>query len=196
MVVTPSSDNRYRLISVLPPYAFVLLGVRRGRFTDRHLSDRRQRILPICLGLLAAVVGAIALALAGAPKLLLFGIETTGAGLVVGGVITRFWKISGHTLAAGVVLVVCAGLWHGWPLLAAPVLVLVGWARVRLKDHTVAQVIAGAATGSLIAGLMLATPAWPALAGLAAHSPVTMRGFLPQWPGRSRPSGSRRRRWR
>ena len=153
------------LISILPPYAFVLRGVRRGRFTDHHLGDRRQRLLPICLALLAAVAGLVALALAGAPRLLLFGIETTGAGLVAGGVITRFWKLSGHTTAAAAVLVVCAGVGHGWPLLAAPALVLVGWARVRLHDHTVAQVIAGAAVGALTAGLMLATPAWPALLG-------------------------------
>jgi membrane-associated phospholipid phosphatase len=38
--------------------------------------------------------------------------------------------------------------------------VLVGWARVRLNDHTVAQVAAGAVVGALIAGV-----AMPLLAG-------------------------------
>jgi membrane-associated phospholipid phosphatase len=40
---------------------------------------------------------------------------------------------------------------HGWPLLAAPVVALIGWARVRLNDHTIAQVVAGAAFGAAIA---------------------------------------------
>lgn len=148
------------LITVVPPYAFVLWGVRRGWFTDHHLGDRRQRLVPLALGILAAVTGVIVLAFAGAPHLLLAGIEITAAGLLAGAVVSRFWKMSGHTTAAAAVLVICAAVGHGWPLLAAPVVGLVGWARVRLRDHTVAQVVVGALVGALIAGLMIATPVW------------------------------------
>jgi membrane-associated phospholipid phosphatase len=54
------------------------------------------------------------------------------------------------------VLVICAKAGHGWPLLAAPLLWLVCWARVRLGDHTVAQAVAGAAAGALIAACAFA----------------------------------------
>jgi membrane-associated phospholipid phosphatase len=139
------------LITIAPPYAFVLLGVRSGRFSDHHLGDRRQRSVPLFLGLLAALACAAALALAGAPRLLLAGIETTGIGLLAGAAVSRFWKMSGHATAGAAVLLICAKVGHGWPLLAAPLLCLVCWARVRLGDHTVAQVVAGAAAGALIA---------------------------------------------
>jgi hypothetical protein len=33
------------LITITPPYAFILHGVRRGRFTDHHLGDRGQRFV-------------------------------------------------------------------------------------------------------------------------------------------------------
>jgi membrane-associated phospholipid phosphatase len=59
--------------------------------------------------------------------------------------------MSGHTAAAAAVLVICAQTFDGWPLVAAPVVALIGWARVRLKDHTVAQVVAGTAFGATIA---------------------------------------------
>jgi membrane-associated phospholipid phosphatase len=148
------------LITIVPPYAFVLLGVRRGRFTDHHLGDRRQRMLPLILGIIAMVAGVVALALAGAPHLLLAGIEITAAGLLAGAAVSRFWKMSGHTTAAAAVLVILAAVGHGWPLLATPLIAVIGWARVRLGDHTVAQVVVGALTGALIAALMIATPAW------------------------------------
>jgi membrane-associated phospholipid phosphatase len=148
------------LITIVPPYAFVLLGVRRGRFTDHHLGDRRQRMLPLILGLLAMVTGVVALALAGAPHLLLAGIEITAAGLLAGAAVSRFWKMSGHTTAAAAVLVIVAAIGHGWPLLATPLIAVIGWARVRLGDHTVAQVTVGAVVGAVIAALMIATPVW------------------------------------
>jgi membrane-associated phospholipid phosphatase len=58
--------------------------------------------------------------------------------------ITLFWKISGHSgvAALGTGLVVA---WLGfgfWPVLL--IVPLVAWSRVVRKDHTVAQVIAGA----------------------------------------------------
>jgi hypothetical protein len=148
------------LIIIVPPYAFVLYGVHRGRFTDHHLGDRRQRLVPILLGMATSVVGIVVLALAGAPRLLVAGAATIGIGLLAGAVVSPFWKMSGHTTAAAAVLVICAEVRHGWPLLAAPLVVVVGWARARLKDHTVGQALAGAAVGALIAGV-----AMPLLAG-------------------------------
>jgi membrane-associated phospholipid phosphatase len=143
------------LIIIAPPYAFVLYGVRRGRFTDHHLGDRRQRLVPLLFGVATSAAGIVALALAGAPRLLIAGAGTTGIGLLVGAAVSHFWKMSGHTAAAAAVLVICAGVGHGWPLLAAPMVAVIGWARVRLKDHTVSQVCAGAAVGALIAGIVM-----------------------------------------
>ncbi|MFD6114087.1 phosphatase PAP2 family protein [Streptomyces yangpuensis] len=41
---------------------------------------------------------------------------------------------------------------HGpWVLLAWPVVAVVGWSRVVLRDHTLAQVLAGSASGAVVA---------------------------------------------
>lgn len=60
-------------------------------------------------------------------------------------VITLRWKISGHALSAALTtgMIVSWYGWNWWPVLL--IVPLVGWARVVRRDHTIWQVIAGAA---------------------------------------------------
>ncbi|MDR6317748.1 phosphatase PAP2 family protein [Actinoplanes couchii] len=138
------------------PIAYILRGVRRGAWTDRHVGERSQRTLPmlVCLGSTAS--GTLALAAAGAPRDLLALIACMAAALVVATPITLLarWKISIHSLVAAgtaVTFTVVFGwvLLFTWPLAAA-----VGWSRVRLGDHTTAQVLAGAVVGACATGLL------------------------------------------
>ncbi len=59
-------------------------------------------------------------------------------------IITHFWKISGHAMGAAYAtgLIIKLFGWGWWPVLL--IVPIVGWSRVVRKDHTVAQVIAGA----------------------------------------------------
>ena len=65
--------------------------------------------------------------------------------------VTLFWKISFHGAAisaAATTTMMMAGS-YAWPVvLLVP---LVGWARIRLKRHTLRQVIYGSLVGALIA---------------------------------------------
>ena len=136
------------------PYAFLLWGVRRGRYGDRHIKDRSQRAVPILFGGASVVVGLALLAtLDGVPAQLLALTLAMLAGLAVTLAITAVWKISIHTgVAAGTVVVLMITFGPvaavAWPLVAAT-----GWARVVLRDHTVAQVLAGALVGATVAGV-------------------------------------------
>ncbi len=63
------------------------------------------------------------------------------------------WKISIHCAVAGGSVTILA-LFYGPLVLAGLVLVgLLGWARVTMEDHTVAQVVAGSVLGAAAAGL-------------------------------------------
>lgn len=136
------------------PYAMVLRGVRRGTLSDHHIGVREQRTRPLVLGLFSVLAGLAVLITFGAPRELVALIVASFAGGVVATAINRFWKSSVHAgVAAGssVVLV----LVFGPALLATSLLVAaVGWSRVRLRDHTVAQVVAGAAIGAAVAGVV------------------------------------------
>jgi membrane-associated phospholipid phosphatase len=120
---------------------------RRGVIESADLLVREQRINPLLVGALSYGLGFGTLWLLDAPALVqgLMFCYATNTVLVV--LITRWWKVSVHTTAAGGPLV---PLLLQFGLIAAPLLLivpLVGWSRVALGRHTVAQVLVGAAIG-------------------------------------------------
>ncbi len=139
------------LFCSLIPNTLIWWGVRRGRLTDHHIRVREQRRTPLVYGLLSVLVGLTLMIGFGAPRpvtamvvvMFALGLAVTAANLV--------WKLSIHAaVAAGSAAVLV--IEFGPALLATvPVVALVGWSRVRLRDHTVAQVIAGTAVGLLVA---------------------------------------------
>jgi len=134
------------------PFLHLLRQIRRGRVTDRHVRLREQRA-PILLVALASAFAALAvLALLGAPRELV-GLFAAGvASLIVALTITFAWKISIHVGVAAGLLTVFTLLVGPAVLAAAPIVVLVAWARVELRDHTPAQVVAGGVIGALVSG--------------------------------------------
>jgi membrane-associated phospholipid phosphatase len=138
------------------PTVFISRGVRRGQWADRYVGAKRPRL--IVLGFIIASVGTGLALLAGlgAPG------ELTGYfGCMLGSVavlaaITTVWKISIHcAVAAGSVTVLA--LLFGPELIPAYLLVaLTAWSRVKLKDHTNAQVVAGSVLGVAAAAVTYA----------------------------------------
>lgn len=138
------------------PFAYVLSGVRRGRFTDHHVGRREQRRVPLLFGLVSAAAGLALLAALGAPRPVLALVATGVVGLVVAVSVSHWWKMSIHSAVAAGTLVVLVLTFGPRLLPAVPLLGVVGWSRVRLRDHTVAQVVAGGLVGALVAGLVFA----------------------------------------
>lgn len=134
------------------PIAYVLRGVRAGRYADHHLADREHRRIPLLVGIASVAVGVTVLIVLGAPREIVALLVAGGVGLLVCVVVSQWWKMSIHAaVAAGAVTVLVTEF--GPRALPAAVLVpLIGWARVRLGAHTVAQVLVGALAGALIAG--------------------------------------------
>jgi len=137
------------------PYAFIRRGVLSGRWTDRDISRREQRLVPF-LFTLACMSGALAiLILAGAPVQLL----ATFVGMVLAVAAALFvtqaarWKISLHMIGVAGAVMTLGLLATPLTFWLAPLVPLVGWARWRVKAHTPMQALAGAtlaATATLV----------------------------------------------
>lgn len=142
------------LFTIAIPFAFILWGVRRQRFTDHHIRLREQRPQALAVGIASGLVGLLLLVVLGAPRELIALVVAMAAGLVIALLITFFWKMSIHVASvAGAIAVLV--LVFGPPLVVlVPLLALVGWARVQLNDHTPAQVAIGAAVGASVAGVI------------------------------------------
>jgi hypothetical protein len=135
------------------PTAIIMGGVLRGRWSDRHLTVREHRRVPLIAAFALVIVGLVFLAVLRAPQDVIATEAAMLAGLVVSTPITYVWKISFHVgvaAAVGFILTIALGpaLILTYPLLAA-----IGWARVHLGDHTVAQVLTAVPIGALSAGL-------------------------------------------
>jgi len=135
------------------PFAYILGGVRRGRFTDHHIGRREQRRVPLLVGLGSVTAGLVLLTVLGAPRPLLALAVAGLVGLVVAVSVSHWWKMSIHSAVAAGTLVILAMTFGRGFLVAAPLLAVVGWSRVRLRDHTVPQVLTGGVVGALIAAL-------------------------------------------
>ncbi len=144
------------LFASLIPLGYILRGVRRRRLSDHHVGVREQRPLPLLVGVASVLVGLALLAAWGAPRDLVALVAAMAVGLATSLLVTLVWKVSVHTaVVAGAVVILV--LVFGPALVAlAPLVTLVGWARVEVGDHSPAQVVAGAGLGATVAAVVFA----------------------------------------
>lgn len=133
------------------PIWFIKRGMRRGKWADRHVGAKQHRLIVMTFIVTSVGVGIALLLALGAPRpitALIVSMLTTLAALMA---VTPVWKISVHSAVSSgsVLLIALACGW--WALLLYPLVALVGWSRIALRDHTQYQVLAGALVGALVA---------------------------------------------
>lgn len=138
------------VISIAPILLFTAYLVRKGRLDSLFSSVRQQRTEVFLLASAVTAVDYVILHYINAPGLLIAILATGLLGLIIFMCINFWWKISLHTaLIAGLVTVMV--MLYGWLALTASVLVIViGWARLELREHTVMQVVTGALLAALV----------------------------------------------
>jgi len=132
------------LFATLLPLTMVVILSRRGIIPDIWASERESRVIPFTGAIISYLLGAATLVAARSPTAITSLMLCYVGNTVVMMLISLRWKISVH--ASGIAgpstaLVYLLGT------MAAPLLLLiplVGWARLKLKAHTIAQVAIGA----------------------------------------------------
>ena len=152
------------------PTLFISHGVRHGRWSDRNVGARRPRLVVLAFITASVAAGLILLLVLGAPRLLTGYLAFMLASVAVLAAITTVWKISIHCAVASGSVAILA---FTYGPLVLPVYVLVavlGWSRVAVKDHAVAQAVAGTVLGAGAAAL-----AYAALVLWAGTGPASSR---------------------
>ena len=124
----------------------------RKRGGDRHVGDRRRRVLVIPFIMTSVLVCLAVMVLAHAPRDLVAMVVAMFATLVPILVITAWWKVSVHTAVSGGAVAILALVLGVWWLLGYLLVAVIAWSRVVLRDHTLAQTLVGTAVGTLTAG--------------------------------------------
>jgi hypothetical protein len=131
--------------SSFAPLLFVAYGVRRGIYTDRHVSRREQRFVPLLFGIGCIIAVLLLLHLLHASLAMMATLVAVIVALVIATVITTFWKISFHLVGVAGAITAISFIFGPLFLLLAPLVVLVAWARWQVRAHTLLQALAGTA---------------------------------------------------
>lgn len=140
------------LLCAVVPILFIKWGERRGHWGDRHVRRRQDRLLVIP-GIMVSVGACITLMLTlNAPSEMTALVAAMFVSLLAVLAITTGWKVSVHTAVSSGATVVAALMYGPWALVTYPLVALVGWSRVHLRDHTLTQVLVGTLLGAATAG--------------------------------------------
>lgn len=139
------------LLVVALPMAFIVVGVRRGRWSDHHVGDRAARTVPLLVAVVGVSAAVVLLSLADASRAVLAVVIAMLVGLLAVLAVTRWWKVSIHCAVAAGLLAVLVTTYGPWWLLGLPAIAAVAWSRVVLDDHTALQATVGAALGGAVA---------------------------------------------
>lgn len=143
--------NAHQLSVLLPslvilllviPFTYLHLALQMGWISKWDIPKKEERRPLIVIIVLCSIISLILVKHLGTALILdlFILILTTG---FIAAVITLFWKISIHMVldTTGVLIINLLLGWHYWPLFI--LIPIVGWARFKLKRHTLAQIIAG-----------------------------------------------------
>jgi hypothetical protein len=148
----------YSLLICIAPLLFVGFMVWRGKIGDIHMAERRERIVPLIVTTVGALMAFLILWELKAPPALPLLAFISLVQIIIMLLITLAWQISMQTM--GITgAIVAIGIVFGMTLaiLLVPLIVLVGAARLNLKRHTPAQILAGTLVGALVPiGVLLA----------------------------------------
>ena len=145
----------YSVLVCILPALYIGYMVWRGHITDIHMRVREQRVRPFIVSLICTALAWTALRWMGAPSLLplftLFSLIQIAVMLVI----TLIWKISMHSMSISGAVVLAGALYGpGTALLLSPLIGLVGVARIKLRRHTLAEVIVGGLLGAALTAAM------------------------------------------
>jgi hypothetical protein len=147
----------YIFIVAMIPTFYIALQVRRGNITDLHMPNREERIRPFVVSTISAALATVLLYQINASSIMKLFAMSSLLQLVIMALITIMWQISIHTFSI-TGAVITAGALFGWPIawVLAPLIIIVGMARLRLRRHTRAQVYAGVFVGAIsVSGLLV-----------------------------------------
>ena len=125
------------------PMLVIYLMYKIGKVGDLDVTDRSQRKVPFILSILVYALGTIIMFALSAPAIVSALMFCYTMNTLVTFLISIHWKISVHAVGVAGPFT-CLVYFFGW--LYSPLLLLIipiGWSRIELKAHTLAQVVAG-----------------------------------------------------
>jgi len=139
----------------LAPAMYVLIGVHQGKISDLEITNRSERAGPFLFGIMSTIIGLFILLFTNGPKNLETLLFIMGVSGIIMTLTTLWWKVSVHASTLASAATILTTLYGIVMLPTYLLIVLVGWSRVVLRRHTVAQVVVGSLLSILLTAVIL-----------------------------------------
>ena len=127
----------------IAPIVLFLILRKKGKLSDQDASIKEERTFPFLI--------AIGFYLLGLLLMIKFDLNIISiafwfcyiSNTLITIIINKYWKISAHAMGAAGPFAAVVFAFGSVGLVMLPIVILVGWARIELKCHTLSQVVAG-----------------------------------------------------
>jgi len=136
------------------PYLYIWFLYKKKKINDMHISEKEDRIKPLVVSCISYIIFFIILYVLEGPLFLKSIFAVIIVSTIILTIITYFWKICLHASGITFMVITFNILFGKWMLLMIPLIPLIGWARVRIKKHTVGQVILGTGITAIVTFLI------------------------------------------
>lgn len=148
---TLESDTSKRVITFFIPFVFGFIApitlflylIKRGKLVDQDASIKEERTFPFLIATISYSIGLY--------LMIKFNLHIISiafwfcyiSNTLITILINKYWKISAHAMGASgpFAAITFAFGWLG--LIMLPIVILVGWSRIKLKCHSLYQVVTG-----------------------------------------------------
>ena len=137
-------------VGILPVFLVIFYLVQTGGLDSIFTHVREQRTKLYLLTGVCVIVSGIILLHFSAPLILVAAFIAALIEILLFISINLWWKISVHTAFIAALVTILVFLYGPIAAISAMLLPLIGWARIKLKHHSLAQVTTGALLSSLI----------------------------------------------
>ncbi len=142
------------LFGTVVPYLYIWFLYKKKKINDMHISEKEDRIKPLVVSCISYIIFFIILYVLEGPLFLKSIFAVIIVSTIILTIVTYFWKICLQASGITFMVITFNILFGKWMLLMIPLIPLIGWARVRIKKHTVGQVILGAGITAIITFLI------------------------------------------
>jgi len=138
--------------ATVPPSVYIERVLVRKASRRRHLAQSSERLLPLAIGCVSVLLAGVVVGTLDVSRELPAVLHTMlfVLGLVLAA--TPLTRVSVHMAAVTGAIVILQLLFGAIGVALLPLIVLVGWSRLQLREHTPLQVVCGAVIGATGAG--------------------------------------------
>lgn len=144
----------YTFVFLLILTAFLFICVKKRIFTDLDVSKREQRPLLFLATIILTLLYLFGLVIFHGPQVLMAVVLGVLLGILLVSIINTRIKASIHVATVAALIFAIAVVYGGYYLILLLFIPFIGWARVKVKRHTVPETVVGGILGSLLSLIM------------------------------------------